>query len=172
VSTSYSLEELAASVQTWCDEHRVRPANGQAAEAITERTIRYYRTLGLLDAPLGGYLKTFAEKHRLQLLAIRLYQAQGLPLRKIREELYGRSEADLRALVRPSGKPRLLPMPDPFAAAADVERWSVARLTQDCLLVSRRGRPLPPGLVQKLSEVLDTAFPQPCADHDQNQGTP
>ena len=91
----YSVEELAEAVQAWCEKHGISPANGQASEAITERTIRYYRTLGLLDAPLGHYTKTFADKHRLQLIAIRVYQAQGIPLRKIREELYGKSLEDL-----------------------------------------------------------------------------
>src|SRR5437867_3924089 len=70
VTNEFSLEELARAVQVWCEEHRAYPANGQAAEEITERTIRYYRTLGLLDPPLGNYAKTFSEKHKLQLIAI------------------------------------------------------------------------------------------------------
>jgi len=88
MSGEFSLEELAAAVREWSEQYQVFPANGQAAEEISERTIRYYRTLGLLDAPLGNYAKTFSEKHRLQLIAIRLYQSQGLPLRKIRDELF------------------------------------------------------------------------------------
>src|SRR5438552_16271731 len=104
VEKEFSLEELAQAVQAWCEEHRTYPANGQAAEEITERTIRYYRTLGLLDPPLGNYAKTFSEKHILQLIAIRLYQAQGLPLRKIRDELYGMSLEDLVAMVMQASK--------------------------------------------------------------------
>src|SRR5258708_2702175 len=100
MSSEFTLEELARAVQSWCEEHHVFPANGQAAEEITERTIRYYRTLGLLDPPFGNYARTFSEKHRLQLIAIRLYQAQGLPLRKIRDELYGQSLEDLASLVK------------------------------------------------------------------------
>src|SRR5215467_13011789 len=96
----FTLEELARAVQEWCEEHHIVPANGQAAGAISERNIRYYRTLGLLDAPIGNYAKTFSEKHRLQLIAIRLFQAQGLPLRKIRDELYGKSLEDLAALEK------------------------------------------------------------------------
>jgi DNA-binding transcriptional MerR regulator len=153
MNRSYSLEELAGSVQEWCDEHRVLPANGQAAEQITERTIRYYRTLGLLDAPEGGYIKRFNEKHRLQLLAIRLYQALGLPLRRIREELYGRNEADLRELVR-RGRPPALPEPALFQPAAAQESWAVTALSDDFLLVSRQGRFLPPGVLDRLREAL------------------
>ena len=64
-----ALDELARAVQDWCERHHVFPANGQAAEQISERNIRYYRTLGLLDPPQGNYITTFTEKHRLQLIA-------------------------------------------------------------------------------------------------------
>ena len=50
VKTEYSLEELAQNVQGWCKTHGIQPANGQVADDVTERTIRYYRSLGLLDA--------------------------------------------------------------------------------------------------------------------------
>ena len=153
VSKSYSLEELADSVQVWCEEHRVLPANGQSADTITERTIRYYRTIGLLDAPLGGYVKSFTEKHRLQLLAIRLYQALGLPLRKIREELYGKSEEMLRELIRKPARRKVQPL-DAFEPASAAEQWTVVPLTEEFLLVSRQGRSLPPGVLLKLKEAL------------------
>src|ERR1700724_2280941 len=116
MTSEYSLEELAAEVQAWAERHQVHPANGQSAEELTERTIRYYRTLGLLDPPQGSYAKTFSEKHRLQLIAIRLYQSQGLPLRKIRDELYGKSLEDLRALEKLTAKRggKAAPMAFPF----------------------------------------------------------
>jgi MerR HTH family regulatory protein len=104
VNKTFSLEELADAVREWCDQHRIVPANGQAADQVSERNIRYYRTLGLLDAPVGSYVKSFNEKHLLQLLAIRIYQAQGLPLRKIRDELYGKSEEELRQFTRTAAK--------------------------------------------------------------------
>ena len=127
MSSEFTLEELARAVQEWCEEHRIIPANGQAAEEITERNIRYYRTLGLLDPPMGNYTKTFGNKHRLQLIAIRLYQAQGLPLRKIRDELYGKSLEDLMDLekqVSKQGKQALflaMPLHQPVAN----ESWAV-----------------------------------------------
>jgi DNA-binding transcriptional MerR regulator len=160
MKTEYSLDELAAAVCAWCDEHGVRPANGQAADAVTERTIRYYRTLGLLDAPGGGRERGFGEKHRLQLLAIRLYQAQGLPLRKIRDQLYGLAEADLRELVEPAGQPRLPVLPPPVESLAGPESWSVAPLGRDLVVVARRGRPLPPVLLSALRSAVDAYFTQ------------
>ncbi len=152
----FTLEELAQSVQNWCEAHKVTPANGQAAEEITERNIRYYRTLGLLDPPIGNYAKTFSEKHRLQLIAIRLFQAEGLPLRKIRDELYGKSLEDLAAIERLAGKinrnrpaPRLSLQP-PVGG----ESWAVVPLAEDFLLVSRRQKQLPRAVIEKINEAL------------------
>ena len=150
------MEELARAVQDWCEEHKILPANGQAAEEITERNIRYYRTLGLLDPPIGNYAKTFSEKHRLQLIAIRLYQAQGLPLRKIRDELYGKSLEDLVALEKQAGKlgRKAPPIAVAFAPADAGESWSVIPLTDEFLLVSRQNRPLPRSVIEKINQIL------------------
>lgn len=158
VKSEFSVEELARAVQDWCAQHQVFPANGQAAEEITERNIRYYRTLGLLDPPLGNYAKTFSEKHRLQLIAIRLYQAQGLPLRKIRDELYGKSLEDLVALEKQVGKQgkRAVALPAPFAPPVAGESWAMVPLTPEFLLVSRQNRQLPRGVIDKIRDLLRT----------------
>jgi len=156
MSKEFSLEELAEADQKWCEEHHISPANGQAAEAITERNIRYYRTLGLLDPPLGGYVKSFSEKHRLQLIAIRLFQAQGLPLRKIRDELYGKSLEDLGALEQQVGKrgKKALSITAPFLSPAAAESWAVMPLAADFLLVSRQNRPLPRAVIERINDLL------------------
>ena len=163
MSDEFTLEELARAVRHWCEEHQVFPVNGQAAEEITERNIRYYRTIGLLDPPTGNYVKTFSNKHRLQLIAIRVYQAQGLPLRKIRDELYGKSLEDLLALekrVIKKGK-KTIPLAMPLQLPNTSESWSVLPLSEEFLLVSRRNRPLPRSIIEKLSQILQSAF----ADH-------
>src|SRR5688500_11518457 len=51
---TYSVEELAREANRWCSKHRVTPASGQAGAAPSNRTIRYYRTLGLIDPPADG----------------------------------------------------------------------------------------------------------------------
>ena len=162
MTTEFTLEELARAVQDWCEEHKVSPANGQAAEEITERNIRYYRTLGLLDPPLGNYAKTFSDKHRLQLVAIRLYQAQGLPLRKIRDELYGKSLEDLAALAKQVGKrgKKAFTLAVPFVPPAAGESWSVVPLADEFLLVSRQNRQLPRSVIEKMNELLKSIHPQ------------
>jgi DNA-binding transcriptional MerR regulator len=168
----FSLEELAAQVRAWSQRHRVYPANGQAAEEITERTIRYYRTLGLLDPPLGNYARTFSEKHKLQLIAIRLYQSQGLPLRKIRDELYGKSLEDLVALERQATKrgKKSAPLAIPFLPPTASESWSVVPLATDFLLISRSHQQLPRAVIDQINELLLSAVPnsETSAESKQN----
>jgi DNA-binding transcriptional MerR regulator len=154
VSSEFTLEELAAAVQDWCEEHNILPANGQAAEQITERNIRYYRTIGLLDAPLGNYTKTFTDKHRLQLIAIRIFQAQGLPLRKIRDELYGKSLEDLIALEKKVRKRGQQAISAPLQMPLATESWSVVPLTGEFLLVSRQNKQVPRSIIEKISQLL------------------
>ena len=67
MQTLYSVEQLADLVHAWCEEHGVTPASGQTGERMTERNVRYYRTLALLDPPLAGGGQGYGEKHRLQL---------------------------------------------------------------------------------------------------------
>jgi DNA-binding transcriptional MerR regulator len=162
VGSEFTLEELAQAVRDWCEQHHVFPANGQAAEELTERTIRYYRTLGLLDPPLGNYTRTFAEKHRLQLIAIRLYQAQGLPLRKIRDELYGQSLEDLAGLEKQAAKRggQGISLAVPLQLPVASESWSVVPLAEEFLLVSRQNKPPPRSIIQKINQLLRSARPE------------
>ncbi len=133
----FSAGELASRANAWCDEHRVTPANGQAGDVVTERNVRFYRTTGLLDAPDGG----FGEKHLLQLIAVRLLQAQGLPLRRIRELLHGRNLEDLREIQRRGAvEMQAATSTMPFGGADAL--WRVTPLDDDFLIVSRRGTPL------------------------------
>jgi len=162
VNNEFTLEELAQTVQDWCEQYQVLPANGQAAEQITERNIRYYRTLGLLDPPLGHYTKTFTDKHRLQLIAIRVYQAQGLPLRKIRDELYGKSLEDLVALekqIRKTGK-QALSVSAVLQLPLATESWSVVPLSSQFLLISRQNKPVPRTIIEQMNQLLQSICPE------------
>ena len=154
----YTLEELATVVQGWCDKHGIYPANGQAAGEISERTIRYYRTLGLLDAPMGSYVKTFGDKHRLQLIAIRVYQAQGIPLRKIREELYGKSLEDLLAFEKSAARKGAKGLAEgvPLAPVYGGENWSVMPLGQGFMLVNRENRHVPESVLKQIEQLLNS----------------
>jgi DNA-binding transcriptional MerR regulator len=159
VAGEYSLQELAQAVQDWCKQHQILPANGQASDEITERTIRYYRTMGLLDSPTGNYTRTFSEKQKLQLIAIRIFQSQGLPLRKIRDELYGKSFEALVALEKQVGKQgqKPLPLALQFQPPMASESWTVIPLGEEFLLVSRQNHDLPRRVIDKIKQALLSA---------------
>jgi DNA-binding transcriptional MerR regulator len=147
-----SAEELADQINDWCEQHDVQPASGQAGERLTERNIRYYRTLGLVDAPSVG--NGYTEKHRLQLIAVRLLQAQGLPLSRIRELLFARSMQELQRIEK-QGLAELQRAPVvSFRPPAREENWCVTPLDEEFLLVSRRGRQVPQDICNELRSVL------------------
>ncbi len=157
MAESFSLEELSRQINAWCTEHEIAPASGQTGEVVSERNVRYYRTLGLIDAPDGG---EYGEKHLLQLTAVRLLQAQGLPLRRIRELVYGRSLQELREIRR-----RGLMEAGRASAAVRVvmpvseELWRAIPLNEDFLLMSRRGTPLTPLQREAVLQALRSVSP-------------
>jgi DNA-binding transcriptional MerR regulator len=159
MQASFSLEELSERINSWCEEHEVIPASGQAGEIVSERNIRYYRTLGLIDAPEGG---GYGEKHLLQLTAVRLLQAQGLPLRRIRELLYGRSVQELRE-IRRRGLSEAQRMTTGARMAMPVgdELWRAIPLNEEFLLVSRRGTPLTPAQREAVLLALGSGSEKP-----------
>jgi DNA-binding transcriptional MerR regulator len=153
-----SAEELARAVNEWSEKHQIAPANGQAGERITERGIRYYRTLGLVDAPASAGAG-FGEKHRLQLIAIRLLQAQGIPLNRIRHLLFGRSLDDLKRIEREGLKEVQTAQPAVFGFTHS-EAWTVTTLDDEFLLVSRKGRRISAEQRKRVLAALITSHPR------------
>src|SRR5215469_2422636 len=97
----WTIQELAETVNTWCRDRALQPANGQTASELSARTLHYYRSVGLLDAPeSGGY----GRRHLLQLKAIRILQAQGLPLSRIQQLLFARSDKELEQIAESTEK--------------------------------------------------------------------
>ncbi len=170
IHSTISISDLADLVNQWCDEHQVTPANGQAGERITERNIRYYRSRELLDAPGGddiGRKRGFTEKHLLQLKAIRLLQARGLPLDQIQARIHGRSVDELRAIERLELRQIAGDAGDGSSSgvvtSADLltgegERWGVSALGTEFFLVSRRGRTLNGAQRKMVAAVLTGAL--------------
>ena len=100
----WTIQELAEAVNAWCRDRELQPANGQAASELSARTLHYYRSSGLLDAPDSGAGPGYGRRHFLQLKAIRILQAQGLPLSRIQQLLFGRSDAELEQIAESAGK--------------------------------------------------------------------
>ena len=100
----WTIQELAETVNAWCRDRALQPANGQAASELSARTLHYYRSSGLLDAPDSGAGRGYGRRHVLQLKAIRILQAQGLPLSRIQQLLFGRSDEELEQIGDSVGK--------------------------------------------------------------------
>ena len=98
----FSVEQLSAEVARQLSARGLHGAapDPRVSAAPDARTVRYYTTLGLLDRPaIVARQARYARRHLLQLLAIKALQAEALPLAEIQSRLFGRSDAELQALV-------------------------------------------------------------------------
>ncbi len=154
-STYDNLQKLADAVNDWCSERGFTPASGQAAENLSQRSLRYYRTLGLLDGPQAGE-GTYGERHFLQLASIRALQSRGMPLRRIQELLYGRENANLRELLTRARREHqpVATMP-PFSA----ETWNVVPLEGSFALIGRDGARPTAAQVAAINRILQKKTP-------------
>ncbi|MFD1937922.1 MerR family transcriptional regulator [Nonomuraea mangrovi] len=84
--------------------------NGRVREVPSERLIRWYATIGLLDPPLTrrGRVALYGRRHLLQLVAIKRMQADGASIAEIQAALTGATDAMLAHAAR-------LPVPPPTA---------------------------------------------------------
>ena len=100
-TVTFPIDELVRRVGRVLTEAGVRQRNGQVSATPTERTLRYYRTCGLLDPPAGqrGRTALYGSRHVLQVLAIKHLQAAGMPLEEIQQRLVGRSDTHLAAVA-------------------------------------------------------------------------
>ena len=87
-----------------------RIAGHQERYKVTEvpsiRTLRFYVSQGLMDKPLAyeGRTALYGYRHLLQVVVIKVLQANHFPLRKIRQMLQGLSNEDLERLLEVSGR--------------------------------------------------------------------
>src|SRR5947209_1505508 len=105
--TSLSLDELSDEVAGQLEQRGLLGAapDARVSAAPDARTVRYYTTLGLIDRPaIVGREARYGRRHVRQLLAIKGLQAASLPLAEIQQRLYGRSDAELDALVSALGR--------------------------------------------------------------------
>lgn len=152
---NFTLPELAQAVNDWCSSHHLVPANGQASEQLNVRALRYYRHLGLLDAPEDGTGAGYSEKHLLQLQAIRLLQGTGLPLGRIQQLLYGRPVAELRKIVK-RGLTEISTAPSsPALPLASAEAWRLYPLDNDFILIARNADQPTPEQIDAIRAILN-----------------
>jgi DNA-binding transcriptional MerR regulator len=136
---SLAIQGLAETVNAWCRDRALQPANGQTASELSARTLHYYRSEGLLDAPESGAGRGYGRRHLLQLKAIRILQAQGLPLSRIQQLLFARSDEELEQIAESLGN--IDPgMTNVRSRTFDSrETWTVYPLNEEVFVVARNG---------------------------------
>ena len=153
----WTIQELAGTVNAWCRDRALQPANGQTASELSARTLHYYRSVGLLDAPESGAGRGYGRRHLLQLKAIRILQAQGLPLSRIQQLLFARSDKELQQIADSAGK--IDPgMTNVHSRTFDSkETWTVYPLNEEVLVVARNGAHLSTSQLQAISKICDAS---------------
>ena len=93
------LAEAAARILA--ESGAARQGRGTVTELPDERTVRYYLAEGLIPPAeeKQGTASVFEFRHLLQLLVVKKLQAEGLPIRAIRELVTGKTERQLERLL-------------------------------------------------------------------------
>jgi DNA-binding transcriptional MerR regulator len=151
----WTIQELAEAVNAWCRDRALQPANGQTASQLSARTLHYYRTAGLLDAPESGAGGGYGRRHLLQLKAIRILQAQGLPLSRIQQLLFARSDKELEQIAESAGEidPRTANVHS--RTFSSKESWTVYPLNEQLFVVARNGAHLSTSQLEAIGKICD-----------------
>lgn len=138
------LEALVQAAAELVASARLDQTDGRVAERPDSRGVRYYQTSGLVSKPLryDGRQAVYGFQHLLQLVAVKLLQAEGLSLAQVQQTLAGMSTSRLERLVSRALAP--VPLDGPIAAtdgrsAREVaERFSASRVQPEAALDVRR----------------------------------
>jgi DNA-binding transcriptional MerR regulator len=155
----WTIQELAETANVWCRNRALQPANGQTASELSARTLHYYRSVGLLDAPESGAGRGYRRRHLLQLKAIRILQTHGLPLSRIQQLLFGRSDEELSQIAQSATEI------DPGIANVhsrtfnSKETWTIYPLNEQLFIVARDGALLSASQLEAIAKISDAPAP-------------
>lgn len=93
--------DLVARVNAVVAACELESEDRRAAALVDSRTLRWYRTVGLVDPPTGrvGRHARFSRRHLVQAVTVKALQAAGWSLARIQERTAGRSEDALVELA-------------------------------------------------------------------------
>ena len=133
------------------------------SQVPSARTIRYYTGLGLVDRPVGyeGGVAMYSQRHLLQLLAIKVLQAEYLPLPEIQKQLFGRSEEELREII--DSATRYDPIPA-SQAKPRLESWTTRRVLPGMRLIVEDRQALLEWIQSHPSDRARAAFDEALSD--------
>lgn len=130
----WNIAELGAAVGRALAVGYDGARNGQVRDVPDARTIRYYASLGLLDAPaeMRGRTAFYSRRHLLQVVAVKRLQAAGKALVEVQQQLVGLTDAALEVIAKlpadiapPVAEESLKEVATPLAPAP-AAFWSVA----------------------------------------------
>jgi DNA-binding transcriptional MerR regulator len=101
---TWDLSGLVAAARGLLEGAGARPEDERVNALPDERTVRYYQTGGLVDRPLRyeGRTALYGFRHLLQVVAVKLLQAQGHSLAQAQRALAGTATSALEEAVRTS----------------------------------------------------------------------
>jgi DNA-binding transcriptional MerR regulator len=109
----------------------------------------------LLDAPESGAGRGYGRRHLLQLKAIRILQAQGLPLSRIQQLLFARSDEELEQIAESAGEIEARSTNVRSHTFASKETWTVYPLTEQLFVVARNGAHLSTSQLEAIGKICD-----------------
>ncbi|NJP90675.1 MerR family transcriptional regulator [Nonomuraea sp. FMUSA5-5] len=113
MSDTWTIGELAEHAARALRAGAPSPPNGRVRDVPSERLIRWYTTIGLVDPPLTrrGRIARYGRRHLLQLVAVKRLQAAGRSIAEIQVALAGATERMLESAAHLDG-----PLPAPATA--------------------------------------------------------
>ena len=163
---TFELDALCAEAAALLRRTGALATDARIRELPDARTVRFYQSLGLLDRPLRyeGRRALYGWRHVLQMVCVKLLQAQGLSLAQAQTALAQATTAQLEAAVREAlGGPVAPEPPAPVAPAAPItpvaDTFSTFEIAPGLLVtVDRRRFPSPESLVARLAAVAVASF--------------
>jgi hypothetical protein len=100
----WDLPGLVAAARSLLEGTGARPEDERVNALPDERTVRFYQTSGLVDRPVRyeGRTALYGFRQLLQVVAVKLLQAQGHSLAQVQRALAGTTTAALEEAVRTS----------------------------------------------------------------------
>lgn len=120
------------------------------------RTVRYYQSIGLLDRPVryDGRKAIYAYRHLLQMVCVKLLQAQGLSLAQVQQALAVATTAQLERAVAEAlaGRATAAPTPPtPTPPSQPAAPWQTRELAPGVLVtIDLQRHPDPEALFSRL----------------------
>jgi DNA-binding transcriptional MerR regulator len=121
----WTLDELVDRVGRALAADYSGAPNGRVRDVPDRRAIRWYKTIGLIDRPLGmsGRTALYGPRHLLQLVAIKRRQAAGSSIAQIQAELTGADDEVLAEVARVPAALLVADGPQPDVASIDRSRF-------------------------------------------------